>query len=120
MLSPTDLAHLATALGGLPILGCLEGSPAERAGIRYGDILLAVDGTPTTSWDDFLRVRSQSVGQMQAQVFRHGQTFEVTIPLRASSKTPEQVLGELQERRILPSSSESMSTSETHESAAEA
>ena len=42
MLSRKDLSALADALGGLPILGCLEGSPAAEAAIQKGDILLGI------------------------------------------------------------------------------
>ena len=102
MLSPTELARLATTLGGLPILGCLAGSPAEGAGVRYGDILLSVDGMPTTSWDDFLHARARCGASFVARVFRDGSEFDVPLLLRKSSATPRQVLEELQTRGILP------------------
>lgn len=102
MLSPTELARLATALGGLPILGCLAGSPAEGAGIRYGDILLAVDGIPTTSWDDFLNARARCQRSFVARVFREGVEFDVPLTLRPSAAKPLEVLEELQTRGILP------------------
>jgi S1-C subfamily serine protease len=108
MLSPTDLAALAAALGGLPIMGCLEGSPAAEAGLRYGDILLAIDGTPTACWDDFLRARRQQVGELRASVFRQGTTFDVVMSLRPVSKGPQALLGELQERGILPSDQQTL------------
>jgi S1-C subfamily serine protease len=95
MLTPAELARLATALGGLPILGCLAGSAAEDAGMRYGDILLALDGMPTSSWDEFLRARSQAGSRMVVRVFRQGQEFDISLELRASDKTPREVLEEL-------------------------
>jgi S1-C subfamily serine protease len=104
MLSPTELARLATTLGGLPILGCLAGSPAEGAGMRYGDILLAVDGFPTASWDDFSRARARCGAAFVARVFREGTEFDVPLTLRPSSASPLEVLAELQTRGILPRS----------------
>jgi S1-C subfamily serine protease len=106
MLSPSELARLAIALGGLPILGCLEGSPADLLGVRYGDILLSVNGFPTASWHDFLEARRQCDGKLVARVFRQGNEFELSIPLRASSKSPLEVLGELQSRGIMPGADE--------------
>lgn len=103
MFSPTDLAHLASTLGGLPIMGCLEGSPAAEAGLRYGDVLLSVDGEPTDSWSAFLAVRERAVDALHIRVFRQGATLELVLPLRPADKTPLAVLGELQERGILPS-----------------
>lgn len=103
MLNPPQLSRLATALGGIPILGSLSGSPAEQAGIRYGDILLAVDGIPTATWDDFLKARTKCKGRMLARVFRQGAEFEVSIPLRTTKMTPLDVLDELQTRGILSS-----------------
>jgi S1-C subfamily serine protease len=95
MLTPAELARLATALGGLPILGCLAGSPAEDAGVRYGDILLSLDGMPTSSWDEFVRARTQAGRAIVVRVFRQGQEFDLSIELRRSDKTPEQVIDEL-------------------------
>ena len=101
MLKPSELSRLASSLGGIPILGSLAGSPADAAGIRYGDILLAVDGNPTTSWDEFLRVRSRCKERLVARVFRQGTEFEVSIPLRVSKLSPLEVLAELQARGLL-------------------
>ncbi|MET0386281.1 MAG: PDZ domain-containing protein, partial [Polyangiales bacterium] len=96
--------RLATALGGLPILGCLAGSPADGAGIRYGDILLSIDGMPTASWDDFVRARSRCAGQLRLRVFRQGTEFDVSVALRAAAKTPFEIVEELHERGVLTAS----------------
>jgi len=63
--------------------------------MRYGDILLSLDGMPTSSWDEFLRARKQAGRRIVVRVFRQGQEFDVSLELRASDKTPEQVLAEL-------------------------
>ena len=70
--------------------------------MRYGDILLAVNGFPTASWDDFLRARAQSDGHLLARVFRQGVELDVSLELRSNSVSPLEVLGELQSRGILP------------------
>jgi hypothetical protein len=70
--------------------------------MRYGDILLAVNGIPTASWDDFLRARSHHTSRIVARVFREGAEFELSFELRPSRQHPLEILGELQGRGILP------------------
>ncbi len=41
----------------------LEGTPAERAGIRYGDTLYAVDGHPIADADDFRQLVEPRAGE---------------------------------------------------------
>ena len=101
MRSPADLSRLADALGGLPILGCLEGSPAAEAGVRYGDVLLSIDGQRTGSWDEFIDARSKCRGGFVARIFRDGQELEIAVTLRPSTRTPMEVLEELVQRRVL-------------------
>jgi regulator of sigma E protease len=39
---------------GPPVIGSVEaGSPAEIAGLRVGDLLVSLDGTPLATWDEF-------------------------------------------------------------------
>src|SRR5215813_9055977 len=102
MQSPSDLTRIADAMGGLPIMGCLKGSPADLAGIRYGDILLSINGTPTPSWSEFFQARRQSKGSILVRVFRQGAEFEVRMALPEAIKTPREVLEELRERDLLP------------------
>jgi|SRR3954463_13592857 S1-C subfamily serine protease len=103
MVDPSELCRIATTLGGLPISGCVEGSPAERAGLRYGDIVLAINGIPTASWNDFFQARRGSSGQLTVRVFRQGAEFEATMDLPAQSRSPREVLEELQRREPLSS-----------------
>ena len=41
----------------------LEGTPAERAGLRYGDTLYSVDGHPVSDADDFRRLVEPRAGE---------------------------------------------------------
>lgn len=95
-----DLSRLAAALNGLPVLGCLEGSPAAEAGMRYGDILLALDDVPITSWNDFIEARSHSKGGFVARIFRDGEELDIKVVLRTTYPKAGEVLGELAGRRI--------------------
>ena len=85
MLKRSDLVHLAQSLGGLPVYGCLPNSPAERAGVRYGDILLSVDGFPTPTWDAYFEARERSGASIHLRLFRDGNEFEVDVPLDRSA-----------------------------------
>lgn len=92
VLGPSSLTRLATALGGLPILGCGQGSPAGAAGLRYGDIVLSLNGIPTASWSDFFQARWQSPGDVVVRVFRQGREFETPMALNPEVKSPREVL----------------------------
>jgi len=95
-MSWSELSKLAGALNGLPVLGCLAGSPAEQAGVKYGDVLLSVDGKPTTSWDDFILARREAKGQFTVRLFRAGEELELVVPLRqVAARTPAELLAEL-------------------------
>jgi S1-C subfamily serine protease len=83
---PFDLGELARTLGGLPVHGCLPGSPAERAGVRFGDVLLSVDGQPTPTWDAYLEARHHSGPSIRLRLFRDGVEFEVDVELDRSAR----------------------------------
>jgi regulator of sigma E protease len=68
-------------MGGLPVFGCLPGSAAERAGVRYGDVLLSVDGQVTPTWDAYLAARETSGESIRLRLFRDGHEFEVDVVL---------------------------------------
>ena len=57
MISQKAIFELAAALGGIPVLGALAGSPAARAGIRYGDVVLAVNNRRTRTMFDYLEAK---------------------------------------------------------------
>jgi S1-C subfamily serine protease len=90
-----DLSRLAEILGGLPILGCLEGSPAAVAGVRCGDILLAINGKPTSTWTEFIEARREKRGWLVARIFRDGTVMEFAIETRPSDRSPMELMGEV-------------------------
>ena len=65
----------------MPVYGCLPGSPADVAGVRYGDVLLGVDGHPTPSWDAYLAAREHSGASIRLRLFRDGRELELDVPL---------------------------------------
>jgi regulator of sigma E protease len=64
--------------------GVVTGSPAEKGGLRVGELVALVDGTPVTGWDDFSQRVRESEGHTLAIVLRDEAGAE-----RQVSVTPE-------------------------------
>ncbi len=73
--------------------------PAEKAGLKVGDIVIQVDGEPVLSYDDFLgEIRIREAGtDVTMQVARSGEVVDIDVTLAEhpdpSSKPFEQDLG---------------------------
>lgn len=72
-------AQIALRNRGTYILETFEGTPATRAGLRYGDHIVAINGQDTSTWTSD-RVRNQLRGE-------RGTTVKVTVQ-RAGAKEP--------------------------------
>jgi serine protease DegQ len=74
---------------GVLVLGLVPGGPAERAGLRLSDVIVAVDGRAVETAEEFLAsVRGHRPGdRLQVEVVRDGQrqTFEVILTERPES-----------------------------------
>lgn len=93
MINKSNLTDLAVALSGLPVYGCLPGSPADQAGIRYGDVLLSVDGQATPSWDAYVAARQNSGKSIVLRLFRDGREFDVELVLSGARLTADTLAG---------------------------
>lgn len=63
----------------------LPGQPAQEAGLKSGDRVVALDGTPLREWDQMAKTIHASPGRpIRLTVERNGQTLEVTVTPRAS------------------------------------
>jgi S1-C subfamily serine protease len=73
---------------GIRVMEVQSGSPAERAGVRSGDLIIAIEGRPVTGIDDLLRVLDhRRVGkETLIEVLRKGarRSFSV-VPLERRS-----------------------------------
>jgi membrane-associated protease RseP (regulator of RpoE activity) len=54
---------------GLEVLGVVPGSPAERAALRAGDVVLAANAQRVTTPDELRRVMAGSGGRLRLKVF---------------------------------------------------
>ena len=64
------------------IVSILPGTPAEKAGLKVGDVITAVDGQSTKGWtaDDAVNhIRGTANTQVQVQVSRNSQTLSFTL-----------------------------------------
>jgi len=101
MLDPGMIAHLATAAeddaaglpagqGGLKVTGIISGRPADKAGLREGDLVLTINGrkfareeplaTLMAAYQDLLQGKMGV--QIPMTVLRNKQTVEMTLQLR--------------------------------------
>jgi carboxyl-terminal processing protease len=74
-------ASVSDASGQVTIVAPFRDSPAERAGIRAGDIILEVDGVSTDGWSD----------QQAVQVIRGPAGTEVTLTVLHTDGTIEEI-----------------------------
>ena len=82
MMSRKQLEEIAETVQGVPVWGCLPGSTAAEAGVRYGDIVLSVNGVPTPGIDEDLQARKLRSDGFELRLFRAGTEFTVFVPFR--------------------------------------
>jgi S1-C subfamily serine protease len=66
---------------GIEVVDVVPGSPAGRAGLRSEDIILDIDGTPTSGMDDLQRLMDGSVvgRDIELRVYRNGAELNLTV-----------------------------------------
>jgi len=87
---PEDLAKqhgLVAGAGGL-VTEVVVGSPADKAGLKAGDVIVSFDGQPVPSLEELVnRVRTTDVGKkVAAAIIRDGEKKTVTVEM---TKMPE-------------------------------
>lgn len=91
MLSMKSLETIAEAFGGIVVTGTLPGSTSERAGVRYGDILLRYNGIPTPDLGAYVRARSVPADGLVVTILRDGRELELSLARSTDGATPERV-----------------------------
>jgi regulator of sigma E protease len=75
-----DLGALGVLPANVLVSGVSADSPAERAGMRQGDLVISVDGAPVTSFQSFAETVRASGGRTLAVAYaREGRTERVSI-----------------------------------------
>jgi membrane-associated protease RseP (regulator of RpoE activity) len=67
-----------------------EESPAAAAGFEDGDVIVAVDGEPTSEWDEVRQfIREHPSDEVVFTVEREGSEVDLSVPLGQALVTPE-------------------------------
>jgi regulator of sigma E protease len=64
--------------------GILEGYPADEAGLKIDDRIVAIDGEGVTSWDEVLRLIRSKEGDFTLQVERNSRILDFTLGGKAT------------------------------------
>lgn len=86
--SLSDLEKIAEIWGGMVILGVMDGSPAGRQGLRYGDILTQVGEHRVTGVTSFVKARGHFSNELPLTVIRDGEEIELVLDLSKDRLPP--------------------------------
>ena len=90
---------------GVPVLssqvgGVEPGSPAERAGIQKGDVIVALNGQAVSEWEELSKGIKQSEGKpLIVQVRRQGK--DMTLTVQPTKKEARNIYGEKREEWMI-------------------
>ncbi len=77
-----------------PVIGGLTpGFPAHRAGLKEGDLILAVDGKPITHWIELQKLVKKSPQERTILVEREGKRFTVELKPRHNEELDVYLIG---------------------------
>jgi S1-C subfamily serine protease len=89
MIARRDLQKLAAALEGVAVLGVLPGTPAAEAGVRYGDVVLAVNGVRVRTLADYVEAKDLRPDGMEVVVFRSGDERTICLAYEPDRPAPD-------------------------------
>jgi regulator of sigma E protease len=93
-----DVDYYDIGASGLPVLkpvvgGVLDGAPAEKGGLKQGDLIKAINGTSVQTWNQMKEIIDSSKGQnLEISVLRNSSTLVFNII--PEHKTEKNSLGE--------------------------
>jgi S1-C subfamily serine protease len=103
-----QLEEIAATVQGVPVWGCLPGSTAAEAGVRYGDIVLSVNGVPTPSIVEYLEGRKLRSDGFDLRLFRDGVELSVFVPFRAPAEPMAALAAQIADGRYVSPSDSSI------------
>ena len=65
---------------------CAGSGPAQQAGIREGDVIVAVNGTPTDTFPDVVKATQPLTGTAEYTVERDGETLTLPVPVTRAQR----------------------------------
>ena len=101
MISRKQLEEMAATVQGIPVWGCLPGSSAAEAGVRYGDIVLSVNGMRTPTVDEYLEARKLRPDGFELVLFRAGSEVTVWVEFRPPSDGMTALAAQIAEGRYV-------------------
>ena len=89
---------------GVVVSGVEPGTPAERAGLKLGDVIVAIDGKPVRSGDDLVEVVADSdIGRkLKIDFLRDRKPMSATVAVADRS----QIVGDLRTAQLQPGESQ--------------
>lgn len=70
---------------GLPVWSCFPGSPADRAGVKQGDVVLLANGQRIETMQQYVTARRMQKEKLELVVLRGHRLIEFTVPLTPAS-----------------------------------
>jgi predicted metalloprotease with PDZ domain len=80
--------ELINPFKGVPLLGLMPDSPAELAGMKPGDLIVAVNGVRTEDVADYLSAKERCKTAMQVVFLREQVYYEATLHWGTDTDAP--------------------------------
>lgn len=73
----------------LTVRNLLPNSPAARAGVRIGDVILSVNDVPTPDFNAYIAAKSRVATQQRMDILRGNDLVQVTLELEERMGPPD-------------------------------